>query len=76
MTVGVHARRPFGTVQADGHEAADADPDEESSPRTSRWWGVALFASTATFYFGVGALLILRYNVFDPDAPAESPTPA
>lgn len=70
MTVGVHARRPFGTVQADGHEAADADPDEESSPRTSRWWGVALFASTATFYFGVGALLILRYNVFDPDAPS------
>ncbi len=39
-----------------------------SSPRPSRRWGVALFISLSAFYFGVGTLLILRYNLFDADA--------
>ena len=36
--------------------------------KTSRWWGVALYVALSAFYFGVGALLVLRYNLFDPDA--------
>src|SRR5215217_7860157 len=33
-------------------------------------WGVALFALLFVLYFAVGAVLILRYNMFDPDAPS------
>jgi hypothetical protein len=31
---------------------------------------VALFAVLSVFYFAVGAVLVLRYNMFDPDAPS------
>jgi hypothetical protein len=33
-----------------------------------RHWGVALFAALTTLYFVVGTVLIMRYNLFDPDA--------
>src|SRR5215218_9137008 len=33
-------------------------------------WGIALFALLFVLYFAVGAVLILRYNMFDPDAPS------
>ncbi|MGB3481223.1 MAG: hypothetical protein WBB07_03275 [Mycobacterium sp.] len=35
-----------------------------------RRWGLALFFSLTCFYFAVGAVLVLRYNMFDPDAPS------
>lgn len=38
--------------------------------RPDRRRRVALFAVLATFYFAVGSLLTLRYNLFDPDAPS------
>jgi len=66
VTVGVHAGNLFGRSKADGPEPAEVEG--ESPPTTSRWWGVALFGSLSAFYFGVGALLVLRYNLFDPDA--------
>ena len=36
----------------------------------ARGWGVALFALLSTLYFAVGAVLVVRYNMFDPDAPS------
>lgn len=48
--------------------------DEPGPPgpagRPGRRGRVALFALLATFYFAVGSLLTLRYNLFDPDAPS------
>ncbi|TFV59253.1 hypothetical protein E4P42_09395 [Mycobacterium sp. PS03-16] len=41
-----------------------------SSGAPRRIWGVALFAVLTALYFTVGAVLILRYNMFDPDAPS------
>jgi hypothetical protein len=38
--------------------------------RPSRWWGAALFVTFSAVYFGVGAVLVLRYNLLDPDAPS------
>lgn len=35
-----------------------------------RWHGVAIFGCLSTLYFAVGAVLSLRYNLFDPDAPS------
>lgn len=35
-----------------------------------RVWGVALFAALSVLYFTVGAVLVLRYNMFDPDSPS------
>lgn len=35
-----------------------------------RFWGITLFTLLSLFYFGVGAVLVLRYNMFDPDAPS------
>ncbi|KUI32353.1 hypothetical protein AU195_08865 [Mycobacterium sp. IS-1496] len=35
-----------------------------------RIWGVALFAALSALYFTVGALLVLRFNMFDPDSPS------
>lgn len=42
--------------------------DAPWAPR--RLWGVALFATLTVLYFVVGAVLIMRYNMFDPDAPS------
>lgn len=39
-----------------------------TAPRRS--WGVALFAALSVLYFTVGAALVLRYNMFDPDSPS------
>lgn len=36
----------------------------------ARRWGIALFAILTALYFSIGALLVLRYNMFDPDAPS------
>ncbi len=38
------------------------------SPPT-RWPGVALFWALALGYFVVGTVLVLRKNIFEPDAP-------
>lgn len=35
-----------------------------------RIWGVALFAALSALYFTVGAVLVLRFNMFDPDSPS------
>ncbi|OBF13048.1 hypothetical protein A5727_01675 [Mycobacterium sp. ACS4331] len=32
--------------------------------------GLALFAGLSALYFAVGAVLVLRYNLFDPDSPS------
>ena len=34
-----------------------------------RWPGVALFWSLSLVYFILGTVLVLRYNIFEPDAP-------
>ena len=34
-----------------------------------RWPGVLLFGALTTFYCVVGTVLVLRYNIFEPDAP-------
>lgn len=39
-----------------------------SAPK--KFWGAALFATLSGLYFTVGAILVLRYNMFDPDAPS------
>lgn len=39
----------------------------EAPPRRGTW---ALFVVLSTLYFAVGAVLVLRYNLFDPDAPS------
>jgi len=36
---------------------------------TRRWPGVALFWSLSLAYFVLGTVLVLRYNIFEPDAP-------
>ena len=33
-----------------------------------RYWGLALFAMLSALYFVIGSVLIMRYNLFDPDA--------
>lgn len=35
-----------------------------------RAWAVSLFAALTALYFAVGAVLVLRFNMFDPDAPS------
>lgn len=42
---------------------APAPPDQPDPPRE-----VPLFCTLASFYFAIGCLLTLRYNLFDPDA--------
>ncbi len=37
---------------------------------SGRRGGVLLFVALAGLYFGVGYLLLMRYNIFDPDAPS------
>ncbi len=48
--------------------AEDAATGRARAPK--RIWGVALFAVLSVFYFAVGTVLVLRYNLFDPDAPS------
>ena len=36
--------------------------------KPARWRGAALYAALFALYFGVGYLLTMRYNLFDPDA--------
>lgn len=43
---------------------------QASTTAPSRWRGVVLFGSAAALYFAVGYLLMVRYNLFDPDAPS------
>lgn len=38
--------------------------------RASRWWGCGLVVALTALYFGVGAVLVLKYNLLDPDAPS------
>lgn len=47
---------------------AAVEPPSATAPR--RAWGVALFTILASLYFGLGAVLVLRFNMFDPDAPS------
>ncbi|ORA45118.1 hypothetical protein BST22_23950 [Mycolicibacterium chubuense] len=45
-----------------------ADPPTRVNP-ARRWPGVALFWSLSLAYFALGTVLVLRYNIFEPDAP-------
>ncbi|CAN5871080.1 hypothetical protein BH09ACT7_BH09ACT7_33090 [soil metagenome] len=47
---------------------ADSMPQQRGAI-ASRWPAVALFAVLAAGYFAVGAVLVLRYNILEPDAP-------
>lgn len=48
----------------------DVAPVQRAAPRgPSRWPGVLLYWTLAVGYFAVGAVLVLRYNIFEPDAP-------
>lgn len=46
------------------------DSDSELPPAQSagRWFAIAGFVVLTGFYFGIGLLMVLRYNLFDPDA--------
>ena len=48
-------------------ESAQA-PADTGPPAPGRWSGVALYWTLAALYFTVGYVLIMRYNLFDPDA--------
>jgi hypothetical protein len=50
-------------------KVAKAHPPASTS-RPARSRGIALFAGLAMLYFAVGYLLMMRYNLFDPDAPS------
>lgn len=54
------------TATAPSHVVAVADDRAEPG----RAWALALFVGLSALYFAVGAVLILRYNMFDPDAPS------
>lgn len=48
---------------------APATSDVADEPRSSRRGGaVALFVGLSALYFTIGTVLVLRYNMFDPDA--------
>lgn len=47
--------------------ALQAPPDIRRVRR--HWPAVALFTASAVGYFTIGAVLMLRYNIFEPDAP-------
>ncbi|MGE2716872.1 hypothetical protein ACQI4L_22680 [Mycolicibacterium litorale] len=48
----------------------DVAPAQRAVPTgPARWPGVLLFWALAIGYFVVGAVLVLRYNIFEPDAP-------
>lgn len=40
-----------------------------AAPRR-RFVAAALFAALSAFYFAIGSVLVLRYNLFDPDSPS------
>lgn len=44
------------------------DPAPAAEPR--RAWGIGLFVALSILYFAVGAVLVLQFNMFDPDAPS------
>ena len=44
-------------------------PDPAVSPVLPRWRTWALFGSLTLAYFVIGTVLVLRYNIFEPDAP-------
>ncbi|MGV1006315.1 MAG: hypothetical protein ACOYEV_16470 [Candidatus Nanopelagicales bacterium] len=50
-------------------KVAKAHPPASTS-RPARSRGITLFAGLAMLYFAVGYLLMMRYNLFDPDAPS------
>ena len=50
--------------------SGDGTPSGDAVTAPARRWGVALFAILTALYFSVGAVLVLRYNLFDPDAPS------
>ncbi|MGE2733565.1 glycosyltransferase family 39 protein [Mycolicibacterium vaccae] len=55
------------TTTLDAPAARPAPPAGGAPARSGAWvW----FGTLSVLYFGVGALLILRYNLFDPDAPS------
>lgn len=66
MTLRVEATALVDRTAAD--LSGGVNVHDTAAHKTSRWWGVALYVASATFYFGVGVLLVLRYNLFDPDA--------
>lgn len=66
MILQSHSINLLGGIRADSSEKRNATTGAVG--RTSRWWDFALFTTVSAFYFGIGALLILRYNIFDPDA--------
>ncbi|BBY18025.1 glycosyltransferase family 39 protein [Mycolicibacterium litorale] len=48
----------------------DVAPAQRTAPTgPARWPGVLLYCALAVGYFIVGAVLVLRYNIFEPDAP-------
>jgi hypothetical protein len=42
---------------------------ERSAKDRSRWPGLLLFCALAALYCAIGTILVLRYNIFEPDAP-------
>lgn len=42
---------------------------ERPAPRRSPWPGLLLYCSLVALYCAVGSVLVLRYNIFEPDAP-------
>lgn len=55
------------TVAISGSSSLLSGRPEPTQPE-SRWWGVALYVASVGLYFGVACILILKYNLFDPDA--------
>jgi hypothetical protein len=43
---------------------------ERSAAPRRRFVAAALFAALSAFYFAIGTVLVLRYNLFDPDSPS------
>ena len=39
-------------------------------PPSQGWWAVLIFAALSGLYGAVGTVLMLRYNLFDPDSPS------
>ncbi|MBO0681400.1 glycosyltransferase family 39 protein [Mycolicibacterium sp. S2-37] len=58
------------TALTTASDASVSEPPADPYPTPRRGWGLALFASLSALYFAVGAVLVLRYNMFDPDAPS------
>ncbi|ORB31443.1 glycosyltransferase family 39 protein [Mycolicibacterium parafortuitum] len=51
-------------------EAAPPQPEVTATAGSGRGAALTLLTTLSVLYFAVGAVLVLRYNLFDPDAPS------